>query len=441
MNAGAASDTPDKGRALQIALYRAAKASPTRRFHALYDKGYREDILARAWQEVKANAGTAGGDGQTIEEIEQSGVEAFLAELATELKSGAYRTQPVRRVYIPKSDGKQRPLGIPTVRDRVVQAAAKVVVEPIFEADVRESSYGFRPKRNAHQAGEAVRVAVNGGANWVVDADIEAYVDRIDHSVLMEMVAKRINDRRMLGLLKQWLQAGVLEGGRVTRTDQGVPQGGVISPLLANVVLHELDAYWEDHCRQLGQLIRYADDFVIVCRTEGAAQEAHQRVRKFLAGMGLTLHPEKTRVVDLRDGSDGFDYLGFHRRKVTSWRYRGKRYLHSWPSRRAMEQVRDRIKRIVAGRHRLGEPVQGIVTEINRVLRGWGAYFRVGNSSRQFGQVDRYVRELVGQFTNRQTGRGGWGWGRYDEARLDHLGLYRLRGTVRTTTATPTACR
>lgn len=441
MNAGEASDIPDKVRDLQIALYLAAKASPTRRFHALYDKVYREDILAKAWQEVKTNAGTAGVDGQSIKEIERSGVEPFLAELANELKDGSYCAQAVRRVFIPKGDGKQRALGIPTVRDRVVQAAAKVVVEPIFEADFRESSYGFRPKRDAHQAGEALRVAVNGGANWVVDADIEAYFDRIDHTKLMDLVAKRINDRRMLRLLKQWLRAGVLEGGRITRTDQGVPQGGVISPLLANVVLHELDQYWEDQCRQLGQLIRYADDFVIVCRTEEAAQEAHQRVRAFLAGMGLTLHPEKTRVVDLSDGSNGIDFLGYHRRKVASRTYRGKRYLQSWPSRRAMQRVRDRIRTLIAERHRLHEPVQEIVTEVNRVLRGWGAYFRVGNSSRQFGQVDRYVRELLGQFTNRQAGRGGWGWGRHEEALLDSLGICRLRGTVRRAQATPRAGR
>ncbi|HEY5939172.1 MAG TPA: group II intron reverse transcriptase/maturase, partial [Gemmatimonadales bacterium] len=267
-----ANDTNDAARRLQRALYRAAKASPERRFHALYDKVYREDILLRAWQEVEANGGAAGVDGQSIKAVERRGVAGFLEELASELRAGRYRPRPVRRVLIPKADGRQRPLGIPAVRDRVVQAAAKVVLEPIFEADFRDSSYGFRPRRSAHQAVEQVRQGVNRGGGWVVDADIEAFFDRIDHAQLLEMMAKRISDRRMLKLLRQWLEAGVLEDGEIRPTGQGVPQGSVISPLMANVVLHELDRLWEDHCHQLGQLVRYADDFVLMCRTEAAAR-------------------------------------------------------------------------------------------------------------------------------------------------------------------------
>jgi len=231
-------------RELQRALYRAAKASPTRRFHALYDKMYREDVLAKAWREVKANAGSAGVDGQTIEQIEQQGVEGFLAELATELREGRYRPQAVRRVRIPKPDGSQRGLGIPAVRDRVVQAAAKAVLEPIFEADFRPSSYGFRPKRSAHQAGEQLRQAVNRGANWIVELDIEAFYDRIDHDLLMKLVEKRICDRRVLKLLRQWLKAGVLDGGEFLPSDQGVPQGGVITPptMLQNAPIDAIGA-------------------------------------------------------------------------------------------------------------------------------------------------------------------------------------------------------
>lgn len=264
MNAEQANDTLDKVRAFQRALYRAAKANTQRRFHALYDKVYREDILRRAWQEVQASWGAAGVDRQSIRDIEEQGVEGILAELATELREGRYRPQPVRRVLIPKADGKQRPLGIPTVRDRVVQAAAKLVLEPIFEADFRASSYGFRPKRNAHQAGERIRQAVNRGANWVVDADIEAFFDRIDHALLVKLVGRRVSDRRMLQLVKSWLRAGVLDGGAVRPTEQGVPQGGVISPLLANVVLHQLDRIWEERCGEVGELVRYADDFVLL---------------------------------------------------------------------------------------------------------------------------------------------------------------------------------
>jgi RNA-directed DNA polymerase len=436
-----ATNTLDKVRELQRALYRSAKASPARRFHALYDKLFREDVLRRAWQEVKANAGAAGVDGQTIAAIEQSGVEGFLATLTHELQQGTYRPRPVRRVRIPKADGRERALGIPTVRDRVVQAAAKVVLEPVFEADFRASSYGFRPKRNAHQAVEQVRQAVNRGQNWVLDADIEAFFDRIDHAKLIRLVERRLCDQRLLKLLRQWLRAGVLDGEEVAPTAQGVPQGSVISPLLANVVLHELDRLWEDRCRHLGQLVRYADDFVVLCRTEAAAQEALRRVEVILARQGLRLHSTKTRVASLGDGRQGFDFLGFHCRKVESWRYRGRRYLQHWPSRRAMQSVRDRVKAITAPRHRLPEPVTVIVAELNPVLRGWGAYFRVGNASRQLQHVDAYVRERLALFVSKKTGRHGRGWRRHTLAYFRSLGVYELAGTVAWYKATPTAGR
>jgi len=441
VNADEATDTIDAARRLQRALYRAAKASPERRFHALYDKVHREDILTRAWGEVRANGGAAGVDGQTIKDVERRGVEEFLEALANELREGRYRPRAVRRVLIPKADGRQRPLGIPTVRDRVVQAAAKVALEPIFEADFRDSSYGFRPKRSAHQAVERVRQGVNRGAGWVVDADIAAFFDRIDHAKLLDLMAKRISDRRMLKLLRQWLEAGVLVDGDVLPSDQGVPQGSVISPLLANVALHELDRLWEDHCHQLGQLVRYADDFVIMCRTEAAAREGLRRVGLILARLGLELHPDKTRVVDVRDGHQGFDFLGFHHQKVESWRWRGKRYLQYWPSRRASQRVRARINAITAPRSRLRESVRSLVAELNRVLRGWGAYFRVGNAGQTFRQLDQYVRERLSLFLQKKAGRSGRRWKVHTPDFFRALGVHHLSGTVAWATATPTAAR
>jgi RNA-directed DNA polymerase len=441
VSARGARTTSRKARELQRALYRAAKASPARRFHALYDKMYREDVLLKAWQEVKTNAGAAGVDGQTIEQIEQQGVDGFLAELATELRAGRYRPRAVRRAWIPKADGRQRGLGIPTVRDRVVQGAAKVVLEPIFEAQFRDSSYGFRPKRSAHQALEQLRQAVNRGANWIVELDIEAFYDRIDHELLMKLIEQRICDRRVLKLLRQWLRAGVLEGGQVLSSDQGVPQGGVISCVLANVVLHELDRLWEDHCSQLGQLIRYADDGVVLCRTEAQASEALWRIGVILNRLKLTLHPTKTKVVDVGDGCQGFDFLGFHCRKVASWRYRGQRYLQYWPSQQAMQRVRDRIKAITAPRRRLPEPIEPMVSEVNRVVRGWGAYFRVGNAARKFQAVDHYVRKRLARFLAKKAGRDRATRKRYTWALFEKLGVYRLAGTVKWYTATLRATR
>jgi group II intron reverse transcriptase/maturase len=441
VSADEAATTRDKVRDLQQTLYRAAKASPERRFHQLYDKVYREDVLSRAWRAVKANAGAAGIDQQTIEQIEQDGVEGFLAGLASDLKTDRYRAQRVRRVRIPKADGKQRPLGIPTVRDRVAQAAAKVVLEPIFEADFRDCSYGFRPKRSAHQACERLRQVVNQGANWIVELDIEAFYDRIDHELLMKLIERRVYDWRMLKLLRKWLKAGVLDGGEVIASDQGVPQGGVISCVLANVVLHELDCSWEDHSSHVGQLIRYADDAVVACRTQAQAREALYRIRAILKRLKLTLHPGKTKLVYVGNGRQGFDFLGFECRMVTSKKYRGKRYFQCWPSRRAMQRVRERIKAITAPRQRLPEPIEPIVAEVNRVVRGWGVYFQVGNSTRTFRAVDRYVRERLVIFLVNKARRGERARKRYTWALIDKLGVYRLQGTVKWATATPTAVR
>jgi RNA-directed DNA polymerase len=426
----------DKVRQLQRRLWVAAKRSPERRFHALMDRIWRGDVLQEAWRRVKRNRGAAGVDAMTLAAVEQYGVERLLEELGAGLHSGAYRPQPVLRRYIPKADGRQRPLGIPTVRDRVAQMAATLVLEPIFEADFRASSYGFRPKRSATQALETLRVRGARGGNHVLDADIRDYFGSIDHQRLLVLVSRRVSDRRVLRLLRQWLVAGVLEDGQWTRTMAGTPQGGVISPLLSNIYLHVLDRVWEDRCAHLGTLVRYADDFVVMCDTKPQVEEARQRVRRVLTRLGLELHPEKTRTVDLSRGRDGFDFLGCHLRKRMSgpiWERSRQRvfYLQRGPSQRAMARVRARVRDLTP-RARCHTDLRIVIADLNPVLRGWGQYFRTGNAANHFTDLDQYVeRRLRGLLVKRAGSRliasRATAWTRpFFEA----LGLLRLRGTI-----------
>jgi len=428
----------DKVRQLQRRLCAAAKRHRERRFHALYDRIARGDVLARAWKLVKENKGAAGVDALTIAALEEYGIERFLEELRVVLVAGTYRPAAVLRRYISKADGKKRPLGIPTVRDRVVQMAAKLVLEPIFEADFRPSSYGFRPQRSATDALETLRKLGAQGYNHVFDADIRDYFGSIDHEKLMKLVARRVSDRRVLKLLRQWLTAKVMEDGVVTTATRGTPQGGVISPLLANIYLSVLDAVWEKRCAHLGVLVRYADDFVVMCKTKRDLDEAERRVTHVLTRLGLELHPDKTRKVDLSWGKEGFDFLGCHLRKRMSgpiWKRQGRRvyFLQRWPSSRAMRRVRQRVKQLTP-RSRCHVDLRDVIAQLNPVLRGWGEYFRTGNADVKFNQLDSYVWQRLRALRVKRSGsklRAGQAerWTR--DYFVNGLGLHRLRGTIR----------
>jgi len=422
-----AENTPlDKVQVLQRKLYLAAKTNPKRKFGVLYDKVCREDVLRAAYAQVKANKGAPGIDQQSFEMIEMEvGLGTFLNELRAKLVAKRYKPLPVRRVYIPKADGTQRPLGIPIIADRVVQAAVKIAIEPLFEAVFKDFSYGFRPRKSAHQALREVYKWLNFKCHWVVDADLKSYFDTIPHDKLLLTVQSKVIDRSVVKLISMWLKAGVMEDMSVRAVTTGTPQGGVISPLLANLYLHWLDQTWDR--RKFGErahdahLVRYADDFVILCkeRPDFYLEQAGQ----VLDRLGLTLNAKKTRILNATQ--EPFDFLG-HRFTVLPSKRTGKLNTFYYPSPKAMNSIKKKVREIaLTGQH--WELPLLIKERINPLLRGWGNYFKMGNSRKHFMSIANYTTYTLCIMLRKKHKKRSKGWRDHPPSWFyDYHGLFKL---------------
>lgn len=401
---------------LQKVVGQVAKDEPVRRFHSLYDKVCRWDVLWVAWLQVQENGGSGGVDGKELSDYrELDAQQALIAEIRGELLDGSYRPQPVRRTYIEKPDGGERPLGIPTIKDRVVQTAVKLVLEPIFEADFQECSYGFRPNKSCHQACQAVWKWMNFGYTKVIDADIRKYFDTIPHEKLLRSVARRVSDGKVLRLLKQWLRTPISEDGRLIKGQMGTPQGGVISPLLANIYLHHLDSFWvRKGYSHNAKLVRYADDFVILCK--GQTEFYLSELRRLLTNLELELSDAKTGVVE--STQQGFDFLGFQFRRV--WAYRPKSHSFDWVtgvrlSRKVIKKAQRSVNEIVGkGGRKSPILITELVERVNSWLNHWLPYYSYANDRRDFRHVylkvvlERLVRAQVARKSGTKRRCGKW---------------------------------
>jgi group II intron reverse transcriptase/maturase len=421
----------EKAQELCEKLYLAAKISKTRRFHQLYDKVYRMDILNDAWNIVKKNKGCAGVDGVSNSDIIKYGQDKYLQELHNLLlDTHKYHPRKIKRVYIPKSHGKKRPLGIPAIGDRIVQTATKTLLEPIFEADFLECSYGFRPNKSAHEALEEIRTWTNRGYKVVLDADISGYFDNINHDKLLEFVHMRISDRKILKLIRKWLKCRCVGENETKDNPVGTPQGGVISPLLANIYLHEFDKFWTEQTKVKGKLIRYADDFVILFSNREDAEFGRKLVEAKMAELNLKLNTEKTKIVDTRNGKEGFDFLGFHHRRLISWKYQ-KRYTQKWPKKEAIKKLKQKIKSKLATRAILKQSLEEVSKLVNPTIIGWMNYFKFGNSGRVFSQLDSYIHERFALWWSKKHQKRGRQWNtglKWDEYK--NSGIVILSGKI-----------
>jgi RNA-directed DNA polymerase len=415
--------TNKKLRVLQETLHRAAKKDLKRTFGVLYDKVYRWEVLWVAWYQVRRNRGAPGVDGRTIRAIQEDGEVKFLKEIQTELREKRYRPRPIRRVFIPKSNGKLRPLGIPVVKDRVIQAAVKLVLEPIFEANFLENSYGFRPGRGCKDAIKAIRKWVTYGYTHVIDADIASYFDRIDHDLLLSIVQRRIRDKWILRLIRRWLKAGILEEGRTRRPVRGTPQGGVLSPLLANVYLHPLDKYWTEKHPET-ELVRYADDVVVLTRGR-PADHYLPSFQSMIGRLRLELSQEKTRLVE---AEEGFEFLGVHFRLKRTRRKGTKQFCYGFPTAKAMIHVRQRVRETI-GRDYISS-LPGVIKRLNPVLRGWSNYYNWLNSGKHFQKVDGYVVYKLQRWLRRKQQRTKRAFRRPPPEWFHNQGLFKCSGRI-----------